>query len=172
MKYKLLILMTAILLVGTIVYAGDSIKDSISVTLDKVSKDKLAEYKIITPEVSELFCDGEVCKFKMYDGDYNLGEHSIEQRYCSDYEQVCNNYEQVCIDSEQVNGNCLIYENGKCLEYNNGTCLETSEYSDAELGTMKQKAIENWLENYAGILKVREEKIKEIKSNKGVVSIK
>ena len=170
MKYKLLILMTAILLVGTLVYAGDSIKDNISITLDKVSKDKLAEYKIITPEVSELTCDGTTCKFKMYQGDYNLGEHSISQRYCSSYEQVCNEYEQIC--SKYDKETCLSFEDGDCIKYINGTCLEYTEYPIVELETMKQKVIKDWLENYANVLKGRENKVKETKSNEGIISIK
>ncbi len=66
MKKQIIISMLIILLVGTLI-AQIVLTRNIDITLDKNTKDKLAEYNITNPQTSELICDSITCKFELYD---------------------------------------------------------------------------------------------------------
>lgn len=86
--------------------------------LTRAETNKLAEYDITNPEVTAIKCDSEDCYFRMFDGDYNLGEHIIprkdnnsvdytraeievnQQRYIQSW---LKNYTQILIDRENYN---------------------------------------------------------------------
>lgn len=78
MKKQIIISMLVLLLVGTLI-AQIVLTRNIDITLNKNTKDKLAEYNITNPQTSELICDSSICKFRMYDGSYNLGTHTFER---------------------------------------------------------------------------------------------
>ena len=78
MKKQIIISMLVLLLVGIII-AQVALTRDIDVTLDKDTKDKLAEYNITNPKTTELVCDDKICEFKMYDGEYNLGSHTFSR---------------------------------------------------------------------------------------------
>lgn len=150
MKKIILTMIIALILVG-FVGAGILGFRNVNTDIDSVSKTKLAEYDITTPQTSEIVCDGETCEYKMFqilpDGSkYNLGTHKMPEKYCSETNTT--------INSEGD-------EDGRCLAW--------TDYTSGELETTQKDKIETWLENYAEVLTERENRVAIVKGTEGEI---
>ena len=151
---KLWLVIGAFLLLGIgIVVAGVLLSGDSTISLDKADKDTLATKGVTNPNVSELVCDGEICRSCARQQinenvSYGMGCISIAQTYCSSY-------------NETLDGN----------NETTGECLSYTEYSDAELKTNRDEAYKTRWEGIADAIRQRDARVEETKVDEGEVTI-
>jgi len=152
---KTIIVMGMIFLV-VFVTAQILLTRNVDVEFTKNETDTLARYNITSPETTQLICDDEVCKYSMY------------QIYYENRSRIVVNDS---VDPPVETTEYYLKE----VRYNLGSHTFTrQELSQVQLEAKQEEQIKEWLENYAGILKEREDSvtIKEVVSNSTTITIK
>lgn len=131
-----------LLFFGVFVIAQVANSRTADIDLDKNVRDNLTAKGIISPQTSNLSCDGAICTYQLYqilpDGSkYGLGEHQVSREYCDTFEIVNESGEQtVCISYSYVDRATLDKRvdknNLKWLDNYGGVVLPTREVESRE----------------------------------------
>jgi len=169
-------------------YLSDRIKiEGKEVVLSDIDSDQKQALEkvgtgIIDFEVSEMVCDGKLCKVNIFKKGAINKDIRIAQYWTNCTESNCTEY--VCVEEDCINKE-IIFIKGKpfinCLEYGcikteciRKECLSEEKIylTDEELFKKRDKQINSILKNIANIRTERDAKNIQIKSEKEVVQIK
>ncbi len=118
------------------------------ITLNKTSNDILKSRNITKPDTTASRCDGNYCEFKMWQFVV------INSTYNYTYNL----------------GTHRIPER-KCLEKINKSCVDWKIYNSNELQVMKKDLIKKWLERYAEVLNIRDNRDYDIRLGEGTITL-